>query len=352
MSLQMLLMSALTLAAPVVVALGILTHLARRNDPVGQAGMRALGRESFRQWSRLVSRYAAATRVICVLLFAAVLVRFFVIEIQYVLSDLLGTGFVDHWGWGFYAFPVATASLGVLAHTWLTVDHGATAADGPITVTLEPRTTWSFASTPWIVTWVASATVLVTTVVTAGLIADVDDEGRHAALSTGTGALGGHSEFLGWYYGVPMLIAVAALAAVTVVSLTFGARGPIPATASTGRTVDIVLRTLGARAILSMGAGAMLVATGLSWTFISSAVRLQSWVDLGSAGTVRFDTGLAGLSWWLQVGAWLFEGLGFAALLLPAVTRRPTVREEGAPAGSESSGELAEDSSALRRAIG
>lgn len=346
--LQMLSVSVLTLAAPTLVALGILNHLARRHDEVGRTSARALSPEQFNRWSKRTRRHSLGTRVISVLLFTGLLVRFFVIDIQLILSDSFGFGLIDHWGWGYYAVPVAGATLGVLVHTLLSTDRGTTPTDVPAPVFLEARTTWSFASTPWIVTWVFSATLLIITVVSAGLIADVDEQGRHAALSIGAGGLSATTEFLGWYYGAPILIGVAVLAVVTAIALGLGARTSLPTHAASGRTIDIVLRTLGARAVLSIGAGGLMVGTGLSWTFISGALRVTASGPLGSLGTVHFDTGLAGLSWGLQVAAWLITGLGLAATLLPAVTRWPQVREEATLTGSVPS---TDDPSVLHRTL-
>jgi hypothetical protein len=80
-------------------------------------------------------------------------------------------------------------------------------------VDLTARRVWSYGKPWWMVTWLVLALLLVVTVVLAGLAAGPDDAGRSAAITIVAATTTAATQFPGWFYGVPVLIAFALMIA-------------------------------------------------------------------------------------------------------------------------------------------
>jgi hypothetical protein len=195
-------------------------------------------------------------------------------------------------------------------------------SDAAHRIDLTPRSVWSFGRRLWFASWLAVAAALATTVVLGGLASSRDDQGRYAVLFVGVGNASGTSTFLGWYYGVPILIALVALTVVTLTALWVIARPPL-ATSTVPRSADLWIRRLRTRTILSLSGGALIVTLSWSLLCIGAGASMVLQFPASDLGDVTVGTPLAALAVPLNVAGLLLQGLGVALLLLPLFTRLP-----------------------------
>lgn len=102
----------------------------------------------------------------------------------------------------------------------------------------ERRTVWSFGRRWWFVCMVLSLAALSLSVIAAGLASSPDANGAFSQFSIKTESVVGWTDFPGWYYGVPILVATAALAAAALGALWWIARPPL-ATTPGERVIDM-----------------------------------------------------------------------------------------------------------------
>ncbi|TFB91399.1 hypothetical protein [Cryobacterium sp. HLT2-28] len=197
-------------------------------------------------------------------------------------------------------------------------------------IDLAPRSVWSYGRGWWFASWILVAAALVTTVVLGGLASSRDDQGRYAVLFVRVGNASDASTFLGWYYGVPILITLVALTAVALTALWVIARPPLAATTES-RSADLWLRRLRTRTILSLSGGALILTLSWSLLCIGTGASLVLQFPSNDLGPVTVGTPLAALAVPLNVAGLLLQGLGVALLLLPLFTRFPRPAERQGP---------------------
>ena len=191
------------------------------------------------------------------------------------------------------------------------------------TVDLSARSLWSFGQRWWFILWGVLVALLVTTVLLAGLASSTDLEGRFAALVVQIGTASGSSTFLGWYFGVPILVGVAALVLATGLALWANAR-PSLAVAAVDRASDVWMRRYRTRTILTLGGGALALVLGSSLILIGAGGTISVQVAGGNQlGTITAGTAIATLTMPFRLLGMLFKGVGLALVLLPLFTRRP-----------------------------
>ena len=292
--------------------LGILLHYWRRADQALLASASMNPDES--NWSQMISRQVLYARIASGISVAVVIV---------VLNIWLPSvaNFYDPYSLHNYVLPLITSlvSIGVvmLARTTLPRIRG----ERVHAVDLSSRSLWSFGQRWWFILWGVLVTLLVATVVLAGLSSSTDMDGRSAALMVQIGSSTGSGTFLGWYFGVPILIGVAALVLATVLALWANARPPV-AVAVADRAVDVSLRRYRTRTILALSGGALALSLGSSLMLISAGGSISLQVAGGNQlGTITAGTAIASLIMPFRLLGMFFTGVGLALVLLPLLTR-------------------------------
>jgi hypothetical protein len=186
-----------------------------------------------------------------------------------------------------------------------------------------PKTLWSFGRRWWVVAWLVAVTLLVVTVLSTGWLSSPDDNGNHTLLIIGIGSASASQDFLGWYYGLPLLAGVAALAALTLAALGGIARAPLGLAPDT-LALDLWQRRVGTRTVLALSAGAVIFTLGQLWDHLGSAALLHGTAP-SDVGLIEVGTPFASLATPLWVLGYLAQGLGMALLLLPLFARAPKI---------------------------
>jgi hypothetical protein len=247
------------------------------------------------------------------------------------ILSLVGVGLPnqasDNWDSFLLPMMIATACIAVFLATPLTVRR--IVGEPGHRIDMTPRSVWSFGRGWWFASWIVVAVFLVTTVVLAGLASSRDDRGRFAALSVEAGNVSGSTGFLGWYFGIPILIGVAALTTVTFIAIWVASRPPLAVSAE--RKVDVLDRRLRTRTILSLGGGALTLTLGWSLLSIGGGASMSLQLPAGELGTISIGTPLAALVVPLNILGLLLQGVGFALLLLPLFTRYPCIAANESP---------------------
>lgn len=217
-----------------------------------------------------------------------------------------------------YLVPLAIVSVCLAALFLVPALRPANSGAGGDVRTAAPpgaRPPWrSLVRSWWFRVWGISGLVLAVTVVLAGLASSPDEEGRYAVIAIELDTMTGRSSFPGWYYGIPVLVGAAVLAAVILVTLSVGSRSTVAAPAGTAHQ--------GAsrnRCILALSCGAELLTLGWLWTWIGAAAAMT----VGDLAEEAVGTPFAALSTPLRMAGLLLEGLGFAMILLPLMSKRP-----------------------------
>ena len=322
MLIRLIAMDALALLASVLVPLGILLSAARWSH------RSVLRRQVFtpvdaESCSAVVARQLRRGRIAGGIVAGSVLLQ--------IGLTWLPVNATEWYLWSFLV-PLVVAVLALAALHLRPLETPVTPAGVARPLDLNPRTLWSFGRRWWFAGWLAATTLLVVTMLLAGVISGPDENGHHTLLTISVGSASASSQFLGWFYGVPLLFCVAALTAVTSLALRTVARPPLVATAD-ARTLDLLLRRMSTRMILSVSTGAVLVTLGLVWKLIALAARMRGGVLTETAGSVEVGTSFAALATPLWAGGYLAEGLGIALLLFAVLARAPlVVRADSAPA--------------------
>ncbi len=186
-----------------------------------------------------------------------------------------------------------------------------------------PRQWWTFAPRRWLVTSGVLLAFTAVTIVVAGLVADEDEHGRSIFLTQATPGGYGASDFPGWYYGTPVLIAVALLALIAVGALILVARSPLPQGPS--RSDVEASRRHAAGEIVVIASCALALTLGRLWIFVALAGGMTTQV-VTDQGEAFFGTPYAAVAPLIGFAGALLAGSGVGVLL--AVILRPRNRAE------------------------
>lgn len=215
--------------------------------------------------------------------------------------------------WWENALPVTVAALGMFALLLV----GKSAADVPTVQGSVVRRTWRSFCPTWLpVSTAVLAFLLIALTLAAGAASSPDDEGKYVLLEFKMG--GGSTNFYGWTYGVPVLVAMILMLSMTILNLRAVAlpRFQSPATVVTEtaqrRDASFVLSALALGTMLLTLGGALrrTAGGGLGW----------SGVELAGTGEVFWSgagfTAIAPTMLWVSQGLCL---IGFVLLLLIAL---------------------------------
>jgi hypothetical protein len=157
----------------------------------------------------------------------------------------------------------------------------------------------------------------VITVIAAGLASSRDSEGRFSFITMGFGAGQVGTSFPGWFYGVPVLIAVCALILVTGLSLVWLVR-PGLASSVIERELDVAFRRAQTRSVLQLSGGTMAFTLGTLWMFVASASQLTAKILAVNGELTEVVSPFAALHVPLTVTGLLLGGAGLGLILAPA----------------------------------
>lgn len=321
MILRLLFLESLGTLASVLVPLGILAHLSRRSGWFSWhgTGLGGLPTESAAAWNLLADQHRRRSR-----LAAGIVAGTLVLLV--IANRLPGFVWPDWYFW-LHVAPVFISMASVAALLLAPISTPKSPAGAATQLELSPRTLWSFGRRWWFAVWIVTTAVLALTVVFAGLLSSVDENGNHTLLTVAMGEASASTTFLGWFYGVPLLLGLAGSTVVTLLALTGIARPPLAGESQT-KALDGLLRRTRVRTVLALGTGAVLVTLGMVWKLLSNAARMTGGVASGTAGQIDVGTSFAALAIPLWVGGYLVYGVGFALLLLPLFARaaRPSPR--------------------------
>lgn len=174
------------------------------------------------------------------------------------------------------------------------------------TADLSPRRAWDYARV-----WPAYAALALPFVVLPLLALPAEADGRTIGHHYGHQASSFSSPYPGWFYAVPILIAVVVLAALTDLALRRVARAPRPSDPAL-RDADEAVRTLAVRLVVAIAAAAALATTGVALTGagipsmnvadgVSAAIdgvdaSIPRYAPLFALGVVELSLGVAALA--------------------------------------------------------
>ncbi|GAA3867544.1 hypothetical protein GCM10022381_08800 [Leifsonia kafniensis] len=318
----------INLATTILVPLGVLLHYARaadRHPPVA----RGLTPDAAAFWQRSASRVVGRGRWAtgCALALA--------VPFIYMQNAI----YVAESKWVTYLGPLVAVTVLIVVFLWRPVprrpmgtttdqhDHGQQ-------IDLNQRTVWTFGRRWWFVCTISALTILVLSVIAAGLASSPDANGDFTQLTFAFGAGQAFTDFLGWYYGIPIIAAATTLALATLIALWLIARPPLATTAGE-RALDVWLRNRGTRVVLSLSCGALILTLAYVCSDIGNSAQLA--IQDGPTG-IKVGTSIAALSVPLSVAGHLLKGLAYALILLPLLSKTPRLTcaapVETVPAGN------------------
>ncbi|MCD2441825.1 hypothetical protein LQ757_05980 [Agromyces sp. SYSU K20354] len=212
-----------------------------------------------------------------------------------------------------YAIPIAAATVAVAVYALV----GSRRTDPqPLgAVDLSPRSVWSYGSRSWFAGWWTLTGLMAGTVLLAGLASSTDEHGRHTMIFIQMGSANAGTTFFGWWFGIPVLVALAVLILVVQLALWRIARPAAPAN-PVQRERDRGDRRNRTRTVLSIAAGAVAFTLGVSWNFLGRSSQLAGGLSAPDGVPIEVGTSFAALAVPLTVLGILLEGLGVALLLL------------------------------------
>ncbi|RZU64488.1 hypothetical protein EV379_0784 [Microterricola gilva] len=317
----------LPLVTSVIVPLGVLLHYWRRADarPVPARPAPTEG-APVPPWTSAARAQLRRTRVAGILATAAVLASSFGLIspnrwgmewhdfLTPLLSVLLCTAVLLTRPPAMRRYATPTASAG-------SEPHGTRPAHPPI----------SLGARWWFAAWGIAMTVLVLSVVWAGLLSAPDGNGDYTLHSVELGQTTGSTSIAGWYFGVPVIISALLVAALVLSALRWQATPPLAADAGQ----DIWLRRAATRSLLSLSGGAVVVTLG--WVLLSIGNAAQMTLSGPSAedgGMVTVGSPLAPIGVVVRVLGLLLQGVGLALMLLSLFSRlapRPELARHDEP---------------------
>ncbi len=194
---------------------------------------------------------------------------------------------------------------------------------------IDPRSrSWgSFLTRGSVATGAVLLALTVVTVVLAGVTSTSDPRGRYDRIRIDTPDGYAEASFPGWYYTVPVLIAVLLLIALTIVTLMLIARPTNP------RDEHDLARRRGASQAAGVALATLAVTLGRLWIFVAlgAGTATQVTTDQGSAWIVP---SFQAVGPFLGAGGVILVGVGLAGFALLIAPRRP--RAKGAAIEAES----------------
>lgn len=247
--------------------------------------------------------------------------------VGWVLPLVLSYSMVGRFRWWPEVLPVAAGVVAVLV-----AGRGVpapAAADRPV---LDLRRRGPLTFTRGVEAWAAAGTavVLALTVLGAGLLSSRDDDGRYASITIPVGDATASTEFFGWYYGLPVVLAAAVLVVVTLAGLHRIARAP---RTDADRVGDDLRRRDRSSAVLRSATAALLLTLGSAWQLVASASSLRTSVPGTQAGTIEFGTSFAALGPVLGFSSHCVVGLGLALVVAQLLGRRRSGTRAGVGSG-------------------
>ncbi|MGO4102538.1 hypothetical protein AB4Y63_01160 [Leifsonia sp. YAF41] len=234
--------------------------------------------------------------------------------------------------WWQYATPVFAASLSLAITLGLIVFRGTTYSELPVVPTA-PRTWTSFSPRAGLIGAGAALVTLLTTTITAGMASSADDAGRYIYLeipvpNVPIEAL--RPWFYGWSFGVPVIICLAALIAVTWATLRSNAARPYfrPDTVGAERKARVGIAT----DVVRIATAGMLLALGGAFRFIDRSGTISRMIVERDGQSNSYDT-----TWryaeFATAAGWLAPALEITAfaLLLFVACRSFRVKTVGLP---------------------
>lgn len=186
---------------------------------------------------------------------------------------------------------------------------------------------WSYGKTWWMVAWVVLALMLVATVVLAGMAASPDDAGRSAVITIVAGTTTASTDFPGWFYGVPVLIALAMVIASTLIAMS-RVTGLL-ARASRSPYV-FAARQMMVRRIMGLSTGAIAFTLGSLWLFLARSSALATQLPI-TGGNVDVVTSFAALQIPLNGLGLILCGMGVGIIAASGISKMPQDYNEDTP---------------------
>ncbi|WP_460579400.1 hypothetical protein [Humibacter ginsengisoli] len=231
-------------------------------------------------------------------------------------------------GWH-YAVALASAAV-ALALLAVTTRSARPVTAGAIlnfaAVDLTPRRAWSYGKRWWMATWLVLALLLLATVVVAGLAAARDDSGRSAVITIVTGTMTASTDFPGWFYGVPVLIAFALVIASTLFAMS-RVTGLLARSTDTGYA--LASRQVTVRRIMSLSTGSIAFSLGSLWLFIARSSSLATQFPTAE-GRVDVVTSFAALQIPLSGLGLILCGVGVGMMAASGISKTPRAENEDA----------------------
>ncbi|WP_152926213.1 hypothetical protein [Microbacterium sp. GCS4] len=221
-----------------------------------------------------------------------------------------------------FALPVIVASVGLAGLAALVVARGSAASVVPVTPSV--RRTWlTFSRRRDLVAAALAATVLAATTVAAGLASSTDPQGQHIWLVVPVPNVDAvdplRLHFYGWTYGVPVLIALAALLMSLAALLRVNAARPFlsPETVAAERLARRSIASTTAR----VAAASLALALAGAWRLIASTGSVTGLVITGQNDGHPYESAwryaeLAAAAGW---AAPVMEIVAYATLLVVVI---------------------------------
>lgn len=264
----------------------------------------------------------------------AVIVLFFA---DFVFRGYILTG-ADRLHWWRFTTPIACAIIGIVIVLALIVTRGTAPAETPV-LSAERRSWVSFSSRFALISLGVLGFVVAATTVSSGIASSPNGEGQYVWLVIpvpNEGAIDPiRLSFYGWTYGIPVLVSLGALLAVTWFALDRNAARPYLRTETLGAERSARRET--ARNAAWVTTAAMLLTLAGAWRFIARSGSVSHLTIMGQNGDNPYDVAwrhaeLAVAAGWC---APVLEIVGFMLLLLVAgngLRRREVTRHTSAQA--------------------
>lgn len=197
--------------------------------------------------------HAARRRALIAVLFAATV---------FLVGALAGIAMPDLLGQPFAVAPLIAGAAGMLLYSATPPRLVVLRDDEPRAAQLVPRSALSAVPVRWAGFFLVAVAILVFVVLFCGITAGVDEQGRSRAIRFEADDVASWSSpYPGWFYGVPALIALAALAVCTLIALQRISATPAFPQPSDA-PLDQLWRRRSVEVILKLGIGAVLFSLG------------------------------------------------------------------------------------------
>lgn len=234
--------------------------------------------------------------------------------LEYALSSVGILAGVTRW-WQF-ALPLVVAAAGVGVAL---VGVGRVRQRAGVPTLVGVRRTWTtFPSRAALTTVAVGGILLIAVTLICGVVSVPDERGAFVLVDFGDA---GVSSFYGWTFGIPVVIALAALGLVTVVALRRIAAPSFRAP----ETVPEERRQRGvvADAVLVIAGGAVMLSLGSVLYFVGSVGLGSAGVGIPGVGDFVWTPGYSAIAPALRWAGWALLSAGSAVLLVLALGRVP-----------------------------